>query len=463
MRISTIAFAVASALAAASAGATDRDIYVTGASAQRNFWVADLKNICGGSSVPVITYDGKLTNSPAPDFKAYRCTAAGSPIAPVAVGDTVTMHFTAELGSVWGIAPALWYSGDTSRPGTDKRLFLEPGDGSGCTGSGTAFNCPGTAAAAYNYNTDTVVGGSTLFARHTPDIVVTDVEPSKWQFADNWPAYTIFGAAPDSDALSTATGLGESLTGQLFAVVLHGVPSNPTNLSRASIQSIFQGSVGTWSQIPEVGAADTAVGGTPIRVCRRDHGSGTQVAASITFTGSECGLTNAHTFVSSAEPNNITALVENPASSSLATCMGQAGANIGIASYGTNANYSIISIDGVEANAHNAAAGYYPFAYETWGANITGLDLATTFLNRVKQNSTLGTVLGTESVKLTGTGGRFFVDSGTVKAYFSLQAGNSPSVANLTNGATTAVAGVGIPVAAYDRGGESCKVSAFSF
>jgi len=72
--------AVAAVLASGAASATNRDIYVTGSSALRSFFSADLAlNICATgstSNVAAATYLDTSYSSYAPDYTAFQCTVS---------------------------------------------------------------------------------------------------------------------------------------------------------------------------------------------------------------------------------------------------------------------------------------------------------------------------------------------------------------------------------------------------
>ncbi len=137
-----------------------------------------------------------------------QCAAGAGNSFNAAVGTTVTFHYSAELGSVWGVANMLGLSGVAGYPST--HIFLQAG---GCsTGAYTASNaffaasCNPTGATKYALytpglgtgvsGTDTVpsftgttvapAAGALPFVVATPDVAVADLEPSKFTFADNW-------------------------------------------------------------------------------------------------------------------------------------------------------------------------------------------------------------------------------------------------------------------------------------
>jgi hypothetical protein len=485
MRILNVSAAVAAIIASGAAAAANVDIYVTGASAQRNFWRADVGTLANCSPV-TYTWGGPASSFTdptsgvnytfgTPDFSFTTCTAGASPVAGSGInpGDTVTLHYSAELGSVNGISVALGKAGVAGYPTTHTFLSFNAADCNTTThvcGSASspkyALYTPNTGGACPQAGQDAFCGGNPAeIVTVAPDIVVADIEPSKFQNPDNWPStnidpsvgiYTALGAAPTADQLAKITG-GTTMNGQVFAVITNGVPGSPANFSRASLQSIFQGAYTTWNQVPEVGAADSAK--TPIVICRRDHGSGTQTAASLLFTGTECGLTN--TFQFAAENTTGTVIINNT-TGQLKTCVNAGAGRIGFLSVQGNlpgaTGFTMPTIDGVAVNAHNAAAGYYPFAFETWAKNASGGALPGLLITRAKSAANLGSQLSTETVTESSTTHQFAVSSGNPIGYYALPvsgAGNPNTVAGLK-------VSPGVPTALKTVSGESCTVAAGS-
>jgi hypothetical protein len=113
----------------------------------------------------------------------------------------------------------------------------------------------------------------------------------------------------------------------------------------------------------------------------------------------------------------------------------------------------------VAANSHNAAAGYYGWAYETWAWSVTNSTLGNKFISRAKNVTNLASVLGTETVQLQSNG-QFAVTSGSPVSYYALAANNGATntVAGLRTGATTSTPAAGIPTEIFEKGGESCAM-----
>jgi hypothetical protein len=496
MRNLKIAAAVAAALASAGAGAANVDVYISGASAQKNFWYADLVNIAncvgGAGGITGNKFNGAVTApfTKAPDFSYVQCTAGAAPLNPaITAGSTVTFHYSAELGSIWGVANALGQVVGGAYPKT--HLFLQNAGtcapvpyvvaNASYTGGGGA-NCAGGQYDLYTTGgTDTIIGGNPAYiVAHVPDIDVADLEPVKFQFADNWstanngeanvpPLYGALGVAtantaPTPAQLSLTQGKGTFVNGEVFAIITNFVGTDvvdPTNLSTASLSAILQGDYSTWSQVPEIGAAgDAKAGGTPIVLIRRDHGSGSQVAASIAFTGTECGAINDGGMAQDTGSGGAALLAGS--TSAMRTIVNANAGSIGYLSLTGNVpnlnetdSYNLESIDGAQPNAHNSAAGYYKFATQTWAYSPAGASpVAATLITRAESPAALAQVLGNETVT-KGADHRFSTAAGAEIGAYGIPGvgGNVASTANVNTL-------VNIPIALRNYQGESCTVVA---
>ncbi len=411
LRAAVIAALAGAASTAANAAAYT--IHASGASAQRTFWESDLEAIAGGTygsatdanGVTVCTFIKTTAglNPPVPDLHSETCTISanrgGSPPAlpaGVAVGDTITMNYEAEFGSVWGIAPFI---------------------------AGTPANVNGrrsvTCAGVTGYSRDQDTASACLSAPTGIDIAVSDMEPIFWALPDNWPASDGLQNSPDGTGfnhiidvlaipgqgqptlaqLQALEATWQEINGEVFSVIVNNTaaPGNGiTNLSTQSLRAIFTGQFTTWAQVPEVGAGGSIV------VCRRDHGSGSQVSASWYFTQTECGGNNGYSYSGGATgapprfvstPQSLAGAnegaldqtiaafdglgfqvnpIENFSSNDVKSCLAAyPGVAIGLVSLSPGAGYNTISIDNIPANAHNAALGLYKDAVQTWGINNT--------------------------------------------------------------------------------------------
>lgn len=287
-----LAIAVASILASAAASAANVDLYISGASAQSAFWKADFgTSVCGGAA-NVTTY----TLSPAGvSNEAWRCTATTAVGTGVAIGDQVTVHYNSQFGTISGVASLV-------RPGVAKRLYVNPNSTDCSAPVAGASTCT---YLTYDQNTEThtstsgnvlVVSPNTLPA----DVNVLDMEIKFWKELANWQTVSAFGLTPITDAEIAAIPVAATVVnGQVFSVIANN--SSPIaakgNISKASLMAIVTGQYDVWGDVPEVGGGNT----TAIKLCRREQGSGTQVAASVFFTGLECGYSST-AFASIASP-----------------------------------------------------------------------------------------------------------------------------------------------------------------
>jgi hypothetical protein len=519
-----VAAAVAATLASAAANAAIT-FNVTGASAQRNAWIAELKiEVCLIDSVdasgnPVFhdfqeyrAYDAAkdTANTAQPDFRAYRCTAKLQADLPAAwatntIGSqVVTMAYSAELGSIWGIVPFIKNVNPASGLPTQHR-FLNPDDtsctfnGNTATGSVAKGNYIGcTVVGNYQPSTDTFATSAPALALATPDVGLTDVEPTMFVGTNlNWPTALggIFAAANQPTAADLALLKGftspfQVLNGQVFAVAVDAsvatwlpqVDVAPTldasgniiggvkmpNLSTTTVASIFAGKHKTWSELPGVADPAASTGGTNIVVCRRDVGSGSQASAQLYFeggvnaAGAKCTAT-VNTFVTpiikgrlalgaNVVVNNSTDDMKNFCFTGAGTT--PAGGKIGFFSNGGDGTaYKVVALDGVAPSAHNAATGLYHFWYETWGVDNTAQSGASGDTD----------VLVAAVVKSAQTASSLpFEASATARGVNFALPGVSTNVATsaATNPAATTINNVkfNAPISLMTRAGNSCQL-----
>jgi len=206
--------------------------------------------------------------------------------------------------------------------------------------------------------------------------------------------------------------------------------------------------------VPEVGGGNT----TPIKVCRREQGSGTQVAASVFFTGFECGYSTTP-IVSTAAPLVLGAanVSEETSTGNVRTCVQGTTGAIGFTSLSTNAGWTTLNIDGVQANAHNAATGMYDWAFEdvvynqatVAGASQGARDLAALFITNARKATTLTSQI--EATAVQGADGSWTATTRRSNYALPFLGVNTKSVANAST-LTQAVTSLGL------RNGDNCKV-----
>ena len=497
--------AVAAVLASGAASAANIDIYVSGSSALRSFFAADLAlKICNTgntANVASATYLDTTYTTYAPDYTAFQCTVAslatGNSGAGVAVGDVVTLHYAAELGSVWGVFGA--YST------TSTRLYLDPSaaacpagnytvPGKSVTQAGSVWPtvtktsyCTGT---GFNHVTDSDTAGP--LTAHTADVVVSDVEPAmfpgplnaSFSGPENWPtsnfdATTIPNALltpPTPAQITAATNLMKPMLGQVFGFIAHGLPgvadtagtgTNPAfSLSQASLRSILNGTYTKWAAVPELAALDTTGTGTAISICRRDHGSGTEVSASLTVMGAECGVAGAQTVVSgtTSNPATVGGVYEAPATADMKACVSAKAGTIGIiGSPATDAafSYTVLNIAGQQPTSHSAASGSYPYAYEAW-AGVTGLagvgklPGAKLIADAKEWTQLIAVHIADETAVLTNG----LYTAAAPKAFYAIQGNSGTTVAGVNNNTRSAAQMKAdlLPASLFTRSGDSCAL-----
>jgi hypothetical protein len=130
------------------------------------------------------------------------------------------------------------------------------------------------AATGYSLATD---GGSGHLVSATTDLGVSDEEPGMYR-GENWvgQALGLEPVAGSLESLPRSTGFA-----QTFGVLVNSALPI-TSISAQDVASIYAGNYSDWSQVQDQ-ATGNALPALPITVCRREQGSGTQVAAAIHF------------------------------------------------------------------------------------------------------------------------------------------------------------------------------------
>jgi PBP superfamily domain len=266
-------FKVAPAVAAAMVGlsglgytqSSDAQVlntYVSGASALRNTMSRLIAIYCKAGTGAVYELSGAAlpAGTAGADFRAYSCTFkeatdAGyrAELAPLA-GQTALIHHTVSFnvdigGSITGVSPlALPINIPFLEPGAVN--FVAPTVPAGCTANGTD-----AVTGFARYNCPTV-------ASRRPEWGVSDTEPGVHiKFPRNRPSIAPWNQAP--------TGVtGTPLFVQGFGFIVNSSLTTVTNLSTTQASALLGGYYDNWSQL----------GGpnTPITICRRTAGSGTQ-------------------------------------------------------------------------------------------------------------------------------------------------------------------------------------------
>jgi len=382
---------------------------VTGASAQRdNFRNRLTQDFCLAGTFDTWQATDNIAST-SEDFRAYSCTLdtnANKPDVPVAIeGKSVVIYYRSEGGSVYGVGPLL--AANPTFAGGVKRLNVKETDGTNYCDqwnvAGVTHNCR---LQTYSLETD-ISNPADALANDPSQLGVSDVEPAQF-INPNWPLVSPLGAAPTSTQLAGLNATAVQGNGTVFAVLVSdsGVTAGLTNLTKETLANIFSGSVTTWDKVvnPDTNAA---VGGNvPIRVCRRERGSGTQVSAQRFFLDTNCGK-GSRTMPDGGSGN----FVDNNTNAALITCVAAPDA-IGFASFQAKpAGSHFISIDGIAPNRVSAALGKYDFNTEVTIQRRSGLSgdvatLATAIVSAAQRRASqpVGNATGS-SFGLPGVGG----------------------------------------------------------
>lgn len=341
----TLATLSGSAFALAPGATINTDIFLSGASAQRNTLQALLGTFCQSGTLDTYFDNGGTAGATTgKSFRAYSCTFVNSSPIPTSLrGKNVRVHYRFKGGSIYGVNPV-------ARAEQVQRM------------NPTAGNCTAAGAGKYSCNVATLVND-------VPDIGASDVEPALFGTVNLPPASA--GAPENPWTVLSAKELGgltkKSAYGVIFGI---GVSNDIRNtagikdLSKAQLTSIFSGSYRNWNQ----------VGGPnqPIHVCRRVAGSGTQAGAQAYFVSDPCSADKLKFVTAAASGTPAGYVVEEFDSSSkiLSDCLNTNAGAIGLSSIekqpgGSNGtNWGYININGVPATDANAATGKYDYWFE---------------------------------------------------------------------------------------------------
>jgi len=368
-QLSMLAATVAATLGASSAfaisplGPFNVTLTVSGSSAFQLAFESELSSttssICNNTAG--LTYNKFQSNTN--DFRAYTCTLKAG-VVSVGGGEAAAIYYRGEGGSVTGLKPTL-----TTGPQI-KRLLL-----SNCPvpagGSTTTNTCTIT---GYNAVTDAVTSG---LENAATELGFSDEEPAVFT-GENYPTAATFSflqPAMTSTERNTLNGAASPVIGQAFGVYVNSgaALTGLTSLSKNTLANIFKGTYDDWQFVPnDATGTPVSASSLPIKLCRREGGSGTQTAASLFFNATVG-------FASTAQPGNLPTVQENASSGSMRTCIdGNAGA-IGYLSSEANAGTRRqIQIDGKGGVAGNnlgplIATGEYDFWYEMVAIKRPGL------------------------------------------------------------------------------------------
>jgi hypothetical protein len=357
-----------------------------------------------------------------PDMRVYSCQLVSSApaqapaLTPIANGN-ILVYYRSEGGSAFGIVGSVFATSsqmhllvNTNCSNTNE--WGPTGNGSGpaltattTTVNGLVFNnwiCPvapsipntsdslTTTGNGWWLPTDSVQGTYTAspnnMAADGLNLGISDEEPAVYT-GENYPknyktnSGQSFGVGLTATQLGTLTSVANIAQG--FAILVNkasgSITKNVTNLSRQTVRGIMTGTYTDWSQTPEGYAAGaTTSGATPITICRRDPGSGTQAGASIFFNNEYCGgKSSVESTAAFATPNGTSVLMW-ATSGDVEDCVSGNTNAIGLRAWEATSKLTsleqFVNIDNSTPSQANILNGSYPYWYEVnyvKGANYT--------------------------------------------------------------------------------------------
>ncbi len=419
-KLSLIGAAVAAAMAAAPsmalpiASANESTpgvvkLVISGSSAFQTAFELELNS--GSSSIcqngTYTKYSGTVAGGTQPNqIAAYSCTSVTTLFG---TAKPTIIYYRSDGGSAFGLAP-------TVRSGAKVyRLALTDG----CVGTTCSM---GT---SFDPLTDTIVGVTDRAVEATTDLGLADEEANMF-VGSNYPTVPKLGPELTSTELTLLNSNSSPLVLQSFGVFTHVEPAGTAgtadlalnslpSLSREVVADIFRGKWSDWNQVPKNDGSNTTVTGAnnlPIVVCRREQGSGTQVAAAVFFHNTNCG--GADEFVkavagSSGNLDPLTQVKPQTSTGNMRSCLATNKGAIGFISAeadnaSSSTNHHMIQIDGQGSSIAEignnlgvaTASGDYGFAFELVAIKRPGLDLeALTLADKlisVSQSQTTGPV-----------------------------------------------------------------------
>lgn len=363
---------------------------VSGASAQRDAFVSFMaRTVCQSGTFDLY----RASPSAGADFRAYSCRVVNDAgVYGGAANQLAVVFYRSEGGSAWGPVPmsrrnatAPFYTAANDIAVT--RLNVD----NSCTTTSSAsvgtvvytvHECP-VPANDYQLATDTFTDAN--LALSVVDLGVADEEPKMYSGV-NFPTVstrlTQIPAGSRDSFMNAINSIAQVGFGQTFGIIVNntsgpfsGTTGTPKRtIGKNVLAGIFNGTYKNWNQI--VSSDGTLVSSTsvPIKVCRREPGSGTQVAAHQYFLGtSGCNPQFPNgTFVTDgadADQTNLAAdtdgVIERGTSGDLATCVATLPGAIGlVVGNAAPTNTVFLNVDGRAPTREAAAVGAYDFWYE---------------------------------------------------------------------------------------------------
>lgn len=393
-----VALACSASAAFASNVATTQNpqvkLVASGSSAERDAMLALMVN----SACQAGTFDVyRISPSANQDFRAYSCTIQADAAFGSAAGKTATVYYRSEGGSAFGFAPiatntqVMRLAVDNTCSATVTQNF------SGVTGPVTIHECPANAGdyqlvGTTLANADTSLSGDLNFTKDTVQLGIGDEEPKMFG-PPNFPSSHVFDGFTGNKqtAMNAINGGVQVGFGQVFGVVVNNGAGSPFNgvanisIGKQTLAGIFNGTYRNWNAVPTENGGRVSASSLTIRICRREPGSGTQVAANQYFLGTtQCAPPAAiGSFRSDGTDNDdavftndTDGVIERGATGDLLNCVAAFPGGIGFATYATSGIPAGVTFIGINNNAptrEKAAAGTYDFWYElTYRVNATG-------------------------------------------------------------------------------------------
>jgi PBP superfamily domain len=345
---------------AAQCAAPNNVLYVAGSSAAQNAFANALAIDLFGGVANENVYSGTNGN-----FRAY-CGTAVANTAGITAGNTVTVYYRGEGGSVVGALPII-----TNKP----VKFLDISTAA-CQVAAPVVN--GTSASV-----GTTDGWSGCVSNHAVEMGVTDLEPGVF-VGTNYPtdySTTVFGKATPAQLKALAS---VPLFQQVFGLFVNttgingGGANQALNLTKETVSNIMAGNYADWNSVPTFNPTTGAVGvvsnvSVPITFVHREEGSGTRTGASIYFMGTLC--TTLPVPINDPGPDGY-------ATGDVLTTVNATNGSITYASIdnvGAKPNVSLVSLSGVTPSNAAATSGQYDWWFEATAQkgtiNSTGTSL----------------------------------------------------------------------------------------
>ncbi len=383
-------------------------LVTSGASAARDSFLVLMAN----SACQAGTFDMyRIAPTANQDFRAYSCTIVNDAASfGSAANKTATVYYRSEGGAAWGPVPIATNTQVTRLAVDLNCTTTSTASIAGVAGTFVVHDCVAPAGdfvlvGTNSTDADKSATNNAHFAKDVVQLGVSDEEPKMFG-PPNFPSSHVFDtfAGNKQGVLNTLNGSAQVGFGQVFGVVVNtntGAPGNgvstPVNspfigltgaqisLGKSTLAGIFNGTYRNWADVPTSTGGRVSASSLTIRICRREPGSGTQVAANQYFLGTvQCQPSPIGGFrtdgadaddAATAFFQDTDGVIERGATGDLLNCVQGLAGGIGFATYTTSppAGTAFIGIDGQTPDRNKAAAGQYGFVFEqTFQINATG-------------------------------------------------------------------------------------------